>query len=317
MPTLPATPITPPAPPVTIPQQRRLARRAKRLLRFCLIAYLLVGLVLYLFQTKLIFPGASTQGTKDALVDRLPHSQLLHLTAADGKTPIVALFGKAQLQFGGDDPRSPTLPTVLFFYGNAMCLADAIFQFDLFRNCGANCIAVEYEGYGMSGGTPGEQGCYAAAEAAYQYLLTRPDIDPHKLVPAGWSLGGAVAIDLAWKHRTDHTIAALITFCSFTSMPDMAHYHYPFFPTSLILQHRFASEEKLRDLPIPYFLGHGQKDSMIPFTQANRLAAAYPGTQLTRFTSPTANHNDFFEVTEKQLPPALTKFLQQISLSTP
>jgi pimeloyl-ACP methyl ester carboxylesterase len=290
-----------------MPTPRRRFRRVRRMGRSIITIYLLVCLAMFFLQTKLSFPGASTQGAPDAVVDPPPGCELLHLTAADG-VPIAALFGKAMLPNGRIDPRAASLPTLLYFYGNGMCLADSLAEFNLFRGLGCNCIAVEYEGYGMSGGKPSESGCYAAAEAAYHYLLSRTDIDTHRLIPAGWSLGGAVAIDLAHKHRTEGPIVALMTFSAFTSMADVARYHYPIVPASLLLIHRFESLAKLRDLTLPHFLGHGRHDAIVPFACADRLAEVRAGP-LTRFTS-DSDHNDFFDVSAKELTAALARFLQ-------
>jgi pimeloyl-ACP methyl ester carboxylesterase len=288
----------------------RLLRLAKRWAKILAVTYLLACLLLYTFQTMLIFPGASSQGTADARVDPPPRSELIHLTTQSGEKT-VALFGKALLPNGTVDPTASTKPTVLFFYCNGMYLSVTLAQFAMFRDAGANCLAVEYLGYGMAEGKPSEAGCYAAAEAGWQYLLTRTDIDTHKLIPAGWSLGGAVAIDLAQKHKDDGRIVGLATFCTFTSMPDVAHYHYPIFPTGLVLKHRFDSAKKLPDITVPHLLGHGKRDNLIPFTHADKLATLSHSSKLTRFTAPDASHNDFFELAEKDLTPVLKEWLKQ------
>ena len=66
-----------------------------------------------------------------------------------------------------------------------------------FRRLGANVMIPDYVGYGLSGGSPSEAGCYATADTAYEHLKGRKDVDPGKIVAAGWSMGGGVAVDLA------------------------------------------------------------------------------------------------------------------------
>jgi pimeloyl-ACP methyl ester carboxylesterase len=88
-------------------------------------------------------------------------------------------------------------PTVIFFYGNGACLAYMGEVFNGFRRLGMNVLVPEYPGYGMSGGKPTEKGFYAAADAGYDYLAQRPDIDHDRIDAAGWSMGSAVAVDLA------------------------------------------------------------------------------------------------------------------------
>ena len=204
-----------------------------------------------------------------------------------------------------------TAPTLLWFYGNAMSMNDALSEFHLFRQLGANVLLVEYTGYGMSGGSPSEQGCYQAAESGYQYLLTRPDIDTRKLIAVGWSLGGAVAVDLAARHAGESHIAALMTFCTFTSMAEVAQQHYPFAPVKLLLTQRFASEEKMGKIRVPMLIGHGCRDSIVPFSMSDRLARAAGGT-VVRIESPAADHNDFFDVAAGQIHPAVAQFFQNL-----
>ena len=297
-----------PTPPATIPQRRRF-RRLRSIAWKLLRVYLLVILVLALLQKKLIFIGASTQGTPEAQVTPVD-SELLHLHAPNGTAapiPIAALFGKTT----NPATNPATAPTLLWFYGNAMCMNDALSEFLLFRRLGANVLLVDYAGYGMSGGDASEQGCYQAAEAAYQYLLTRPDIDTHKLIPAGWSLGGAVAIDLAARHAGDSHIAGVMTFCTFTSMAEVAQHHYPFAPVKLLLTQRFASEEKIGKIHVPMLIAHGRRDSIVPFAMSDRLSKAASGKVL-RIEAPDADHNDFFDVAAEQIQKSAAEFLQNL-----
>ena len=68
-----------------------------------------------------------------------------------------------------------------------MCMADCCGEFSHFRKRGFNMIVPDFIGYGMSGGNPSEQGVYATADAAFDYLVDRDDIDKQKIIPFGWS----------------------------------------------------------------------------------------------------------------------------------
>lgn len=52
-----------------------------------------------------------------------------------------------------------------------------------------NILMVEYRGYGLSEGTPSEQGLYVDAQSALDYLMQRTDIDRTKIIVFGRSLG--------------------------------------------------------------------------------------------------------------------------------
>jgi pimeloyl-ACP methyl ester carboxylesterase len=189
-----------------------------------------------------------------------------------------------------------------------MCLRDTLYEVQRFRCLGLNVIVPEYVGYGMSSGRPSEQGCYAAAEAAYDYLTGRPDIDPTKVAACGWSLGGAVAVDLALRRP----IAGLALFSSFTSMADMARRSFPFLPVSLLLRHRFESDRKIPSVRCPILIGHGLSDSIVPPVMADRLEAL-ARARVTRLGIEGADHNDFFAIGHGRIFTALDEFLGPLS----
>src|SRR5207248_9669521 len=103
--------------------------------------------------------------------------------------------------------------------------------------------------------------------------LTRRDIDPRQIVPVGWSLGAAAAIDLASRKP----VGGVATFSAFSSMADMGRKMLPWFPTSLLLRHRFENERKMAQVSCPSFLAHGTLDTLVPFPMNARLARAAGG----------------------------------------
>ena len=271
-----------------------------------LLIYAGVVVVFSAFQTGLIFPGSATQGKPETVITAPPGVELVELTTARGDR-VMALFGPALRPDGSPGADPATCPTLLYFYGNAMCLRDAGPQFDQFRRLGTNVMIPDYVGYGMSGGQAGESGCQETAEAAFVHLGTRPEVDRGRIIVAGWSLGGAVAVDLAARHP----VAGLATFCTFTSMTAMAKRLMPFLPTRLLLRHRFDSLGKIGKVGCPTLIGHGRVDRIIPFAMADELAKAAPGP-VTRVTIDDADHNDFFNVGGEQVETALHQFIEQV-----
>ncbi|HEV3166309.1 MAG TPA: prolyl oligopeptidase family serine peptidase [Isosphaeraceae bacterium] len=278
-----------------------------RLIRIVILVYFTLMAVLYLIQTWLIFPGAGTQHSPEAEFTPPAGTELVRLRTARGET-IVALFGRALQADGGEDREAAHRPSLIYFYGNGMCLRDALTEFQMFRRLGTNVIVPEYVGYGLSTGRPSETGCYDTADATHEYLVSRPDVDASQLVAAGWSLGGAVAIDLASRHQ----VARLATFSTFTSMTEMAGRRYPFLPVSVLLRHRFESEAKLRNVRCPTLIGHSKDDSLVPFFMADRLAAAAGGS-VSRVTISGADHSEFFAVGDRRIDSDLRIFLEGLS----
>jgi fermentation-respiration switch protein FrsA (DUF1100 family) len=276
--------------------------RVMKVARIVVLAYLGTVAVLFSLQTRLIFPGASTQGQADAEVRPQTGTELVKLRTTRDDT-IVALYGAAILSNGSPDPQAAHRPTMIYFYGNAMCLKYAAVQLEELRRLGVNVLIPEYVGYGMSSGSASEKGCQATARAAYDYLVTTRKVDPKRIISAGWSLGGAVAIDLA----SEKEVGGLIAFSSFTSAVDLGRRVLPFVPVSLLLRHRFDSIHKIAKISCPTLIGHGRWDRIIPFEMGEELAAKAGGPVTTLWID-RADHNDFFDIGGERIDQAIAKF---------
>ena len=290
----------------TAPEVRRkvLRRWAWRVGRVVVGAYLGLAIVLALFQTYLIFPGAATQGRADAVVPPIDGGEIVTMTAKTGEK-VTALFGGALTPNGRPHPGASNRPTIVYFYGNGMCLADCTGDFMKLRRRGFNVMIPDFIGYGMSGGKPSEQGVYATADACFDHLLQRPDIDPTRIVPMGWSLGASAAIHLA----STRDVPRLVLVSAFTSVADMGRRLFPYLPTSLLLKHRFENAQKIRGIKVPVFIGHGTRDAIIPFDMAETLAKA-AGGPVIRHDVIEGDHNDVFDVGGTVLADAITAFVE-------
>jgi uncharacterized protein len=286
--------------------KKRWRRHAFRILRIAVIVYLGVCFVIYFLQDWMIFPGHSSQGKSLAKIIGERDTEILQLKTADGDR-VVAIYGAALLPSGDPDPGSAHRPTIIYFYGNASAVAWSMGEFDHFRRLGANVLIADFVGYGMSGGTPSEKALYATADCGYGYLLHRPDIDPHKIVTIGWSLGAAVAIDLASRKP----VAGLATFNAFTSLTQEARHVMPWLPTTEICKYQFDSIRKIATVKCPIFICNGMRDTLISPKMSDQLAAA-AGGPVTRLRIDAADHNTIFIAATDQPFPALGKFLDDI-----
>ena len=291
------------------PRPSRRRRWLKRTAVFLAVLYLGVAAVFFAWQTAMIFPGAETQGTPAAQVDPIPPgSELVTLRAANGER-VVSLFGPALASDGRPRADAARRPTILFFYGNGMCLADCLGQFEAFRHLGANVLLTDYLGYGLSGGSAGAEGCRQAATAALAYIRTRRDVDQDRLVAVGWSIGGGVALDLVARHRGE--FSGLAVFSTFTSLREMAQRVVPFLPTSLMLRHEFDNLAHVGAIDVPILIGHGRDDRLIPASMSARLAAA-ARTPVTSFVVDHADHGDFFMVGGTDLMGRIGRFIDAL-----
>jgi fermentation-respiration switch protein FrsA (DUF1100 family) len=131
----------------------------------------------------------------------------------------------------------------------------------------ASFLMFDYPGYGLSEGKPSEKGCYAAADAAYDWLIDVKGFKPEQIVIAGESLGGAVAVDLASRRAC----RGLILTHTFANLPSVAQRMYWWLPVDLLMSNRFASEDKIGKVTVPVFVSHGACDDLIPYEQAQSL----------------------------------------------
>lgn len=281
-------------------RRSRAKRIIWRLARSAVIIYLVLAVVLFAFQDYMIFPGRSTQGARHAQIRESPNGnyELIHLTTARGDKT-AALFGAALDADGRPRTDAASQPTILFFYGNAMCLADCFGIMDDFRRLGANVMVAEYVGYGMSTGQASEQAFYETADACWEQLQSRRDVDPRKIIAAGWSLGAGVAVDLASRKP----VVGLATFSAFTSVKQMARNIVPWLPTSLLLRHRFDNLAKIEQIKVPILIVHGQHDRLIPFSMSDMLFNAATSSPRVKKVNVMSDHNDLFDTQEAVLEP--------------
>ena len=88
--------------------------------------------------------------------------------------------------------------TLLFSHGNACDLGQMASLYLIFtRLLPVNIFSYDYQGYGISSGSPSERKLYADIDAAYKTLLDRFGVPPKRIILYGQSIGSAPTIDLA------------------------------------------------------------------------------------------------------------------------
>jgi pimeloyl-ACP methyl ester carboxylesterase len=177
---------------------------------------------------------------------------------------------------------------VLFCHGKGANVSHQQHTIEVLRQTLHGFVLVfDYPGFGHSEGQPSEAGCYAATDAAYQWLVQR--MPPERIVVFGQSLGGAMAIDLAARQPN----AALVLYKTFASLPDVAQHRFPIVPALWLTHNRFDSLAKIGKSRSPVFIAHGDCDQLIPLCQAERLFAAAPAPKQFFVMRGCGHHGDF------------------------
>lgn len=301
----PDAPTEAPAPPG---RRRGWRRSLKRITLIIAAFYLAIIALLFFLQEALIFPGRASQGQAYSAIRPWSDCQLVTLKTPDGHK-VAALFGPALSPIGAPLQDARERPALLYFYGNGECLGGSHDKLNALRRRGVNVLMVDYLGYGQSEGTASETGCKAAALAAYEHLATRTDIDPRKILIGGFSLGGAVAIDLAAKKPC----SGLMVCCSFTSLPEMAWSRYPMLALPFLLRHKFPSREAIAKVKVPTLVSYGALDRLIPPAMSDALASS-AGGPVVRIAMKGAGHDDIAWVADedREVGRALDAFLDKL-----
>jgi uncharacterized protein len=174
-------------------------------------------------------------------------------------------------------------------YGN---LSNQIARIKKFYDSGFSILAIDYRGFGKSGGTPSETGLYEDAMSAYKYLVNERNIPADNIIILGRSLGGPIAIELA----THVSAKALIAESSFASLRRLQRERMPVIPLWLVLPERYNSLRKIHHLKVPILFLHGDLDTAIHLRQSQALfdaAAESRRKQLKVLKG--AGHADTFE----------------------
>jgi fermentation-respiration switch protein FrsA (DUF1100 family) len=256
-----------------------------------------------------VLPGTG-HGSPGAWLPPSPRYQVLWLRTREG-TLIAAEFCKAEDANGRPLPDPERRPTVIFFYARAVCLADESTQklADSFRRMGVNVLIPERPGFGMSEGRPTEQGCYAAADAAYDWARQHAQGGPARIIIAGWSMGTGAAVDLASRRNA----SGLILVGAFTSIGSMFRTILPWplrwLAGPLTVRCRFDNLAKIPFVTCPMLIVHGNEDTFVPERMSDELAAA-ARTRVTRLPVAGAHHEDIWDMGGDTLRRAIADWIQ-------
>jgi uncharacterized protein len=183
-------------------------------------------------------------------------------------------------------PHSQPRAVVLFLHGNAGNIAGRVEFLRDVHDLGVSVLALDYRGYGRSEGSPSESGLMDDARTARRWLAERANVRESDIVLWGESIGTAVAVDLA-----NDGARGLILENAFTSLPEVAGFHYWWAPVRLLMRSRYASIDKIADYKGPLLQVHGDADTIIPFALGRKLFDA--ANEPKQFVViPGGDHND-------------------------
>ena len=237
-------------------------------------AYLLaLGLLFVLQRQLLYYPSAERPSLESAGLEGRMRS--LRLNTADG-LELVAWYAAA----------AEGRPTVVYFHGNAGHIGYRADKVRPYLAAGLGVLLLEYRGYGGNPGRPDEEGLYADARAALDFL-DGAGVAAERRVLYGESLGSAVAVQMA----VEGAAGAVVLEAPFTSVPEVGQSKFPIFPVRWLARDRLDSLAKIGAIGAPVLVLHGEQDQIVPIRFGRALfAAANDPKEMRSF--PAAGHED-------------------------
>lgn len=265
-------------------------------IRKFLIAYLIVIAVFAFIQRRMMYPATQAP--------QLPATAFPQLEQTFHSASDVEITTSDKVIIRGWHLQAAAMPSdrlILLFHGNGGNRAHRGNWYTIAHSLKADVLAMDYHGYGDSGGSPSEAALIMDAEATWQHAMKVLKYQPSQIVIVGESLGGGVSVQLAAtmsQHGTPP--AGLVLVSTFSSMLDVAAAHFRWLPVRWLLLDRYRSDKVIAGVTCPILQFHGDQDTLVPLPFARRLHELTPakssGGIAKRFLLLRgAGHNDMLD----------------------
>ena len=237
-------------------------------------AYAAIVLLLFVFQSRLLFPAGLALGQGPAAEGTMS----LALSTGDGET-LHGLHVPPRRGEGG--------PVILGFGGNAWNAADAAATLHMLypRH---DVVIFHYRGYAPSSGRAGARALTEDSLAIHDEVARRFPNRP--IVAVGFSVGSGVAAFLAARRK----LAGIILVTPFDSLQAVAAGQYPWVPVRLLFRHEMAAAASLETSTVPVAIVAAAADRLIPAARTNALRRRVPNLVFDQTIAGTG-HNDVYQ----------------------
>lgn len=226
--------------------------------------------------------NAQTLTSYDLRTTVIPDSMRTQVTMTSSGKKIYGYF----IQSRGEHPSY----TILYNHGNKDHLQYYWDRAEYLYRTGCNVFIYDYEGFGMSEGTPSEVNFYSDANAALNYLRSRKDVDSTKIIFYGFSLGCAAATELA---AHSFTPKKLILEAPFANMDALVRSGTVLdIPSGYVMKGTYDNAEKIKRNHAPLLLIHGEGDTFIDLTKNGAVVFANANDPKEFIRVPNANHSE-------------------------
>jgi len=250
-----------------------------RILAGVLIAYMIFCVYVYLNQEAMLFitQSISAERAANLRAEGERHVEEITIIAEDG----TRLHG---WMLHSETTEEPPSNVVIYFGGNAEEVSHMVDHVSRFSHW--SFILMNYRGYGLSGGAPGEASLYADALQIYDYFEDKGVIRPAQTIVMGRSIGSGIGTFLAANRQ----VKGAILISPYDSMANVAKDAYPFLPVNWLMKHRFEAVEHAPRVTVPLYALIALADEIIDPERSHVLLDHWGGeTNVTEV--PQAGHN--------------------------
>jgi fermentation-respiration switch protein FrsA (DUF1100 family) len=203
-------------------------------------------------------------------------------------------------------------PSILFFHGNGEIVGDYDDIGPVYSQYGLNLLAVDYRGYGTSGGTPTVTAMLKDSHVifkAVQEWLKKKDMQGPLWI-MGRSLGSASALELASEYETD--IDGLIIESGFAyTVPLLNFLGVDTKALGITEADCFRHIEKIKAVRKPTLIIHAQHDQFIPVSDAEDFLKHSPAQKKALKIIPRADHNTILMIAGRNYFETIQQFMVQ------
>jgi uncharacterized protein len=222
------------------------------ILKTIAIAYLLLCILLYFIQERLIFYPQKIPANYKFEFDQ-PFEELYFKT-----TDNILLHG---ILFKADSSKG----LIFYLHGNAGSLASWGQIAKAYTNLQYDLFMLDYRGYGKSEGSiSSEKQFYEDVQLAYNNVKQK--YNEKEMVVLGYSIGTGAATKLAAANQP----RLLILQAPYFSLTDILNHTFHIVPP-FILKYKFATNTFFKDCKMPVVIFHGNKDEVIYYGSSLKL----------------------------------------------
>lgn len=244
------------------------------ILLYILGAYVLIVLIYFLFQERMIFIPARGKFT-GPLPLATEYEECYFDTDDLGKIHGIKLL-------------SPNAKGIIFYlHGNTGSIKRWGHMGQELVELGYDVFVMDYRGYGKSSGPRSERILHNDVRFVYEKVVA--DYQDRERVIYGRSLGSGFAVPLAASHNPHK----LILETPFLSLKDAVQKKTPFLPVSWMLRYPFRSDLSIQQVKCPVLMFHGTRDRLVPYSSAFALYELVKDRKNVQFVSiPDGKHNN-------------------------